>query len=181
MKRFHSCYNFQPPTAKPHCLKLCPMICLISTGFTVAARASCFHLHYTFGQIFLWTIQDWMLNAAMAFFLWTVWQLCREWNTKEQHSLGKLHTEYGTCVTPRSGSKAKPFKGLCLKSYMVWGGFLLSIMEIHFCTYKIRVCVCVCLCVQTIKNREGEKERWGMMEIQQSWQRACLSRELGMF
>ena len=165
MKRSHSCYNFQPPTPKPHCLKLCPrdslkvMICLISTGFTVAARASCFHLHYTFGQIFLWTIQDWMLNAAMAFFLWTLWQLCREWSTKEQHSLGKLHTECGTCVTPRSRSKAKPFKEVYLRSYMVWGGFLLSIMEIHFCIYKIRVCVCVCVCVCVYRQLKTEKEK----------------------
>ena len=37
------------------------------------------------------------------------------------------------------------------------------------------VYMCVHVCVQTIKT-EGEKERLGMTEIQQSWQGACLSK-----
>ena len=163
MKRFHSCYNFQLPTSKPHCLKLCPrdslkiMICLISTGFTVAARASCFHLHYIlWSNIFM---DNPGLNAAMVFCPWALWQICRKWNTKEQHILEKLHTECWTCVTPRSRSKAKPFNGLCLKSYIVWGGFLLSIMEIHFCIYKIRMCICVYVCVYRQLKTEKEKKR----------------------
>ena len=143
-------------------MKLCPrdslkiMICLISTGFTVAARASCFHLHYIlWSNIFM---DNPGLNAAMAFCPWALWQICREWNTKEQHILEKLHTECWTCVTPRSRSKAKPFNGLCLKSYIVWGGFLLSIMEIHFCIYKIRVCICVY--VHSFKTKERAWSQW---------------------